>query len=123
MERREFTVLSAMALLGGPTITLTGCGGGNPMGASGMGGGSVTGAISANHGHAATVTSAQLTTAGALSLHIQAQADHDHVISLTGPQVVDIRGGSTVAIESTETNDHHHTVTFAGGSRSSGSGY
>lgn len=122
MERRRFTVFSAMAMLGGPTITLTACGG-NPMGASGMGGGSVSGAISANHGHAATVTSAQLTTGGALSLHIQAQADHDHVVSLTGSQVVNIRGGNTVAIESTETNGHHHTVTFAGGSRSSGSGY
>jgi hypothetical protein len=122
MERREFTVLSALALLGGATITVTGCGG-NPMGASGMGDGSVNGAISANHGHAAAVTAAQLNAGGDLSLHIQAQADHDHVVALTRTQVVSIRGGGTVAIESTETKDHHHTVTFAGGSRSSGSGY
>jgi hypothetical protein len=121
MERREFNVLSALALLGGATITVTGCG--NPMGASGMGDGSVNGAISANHGHAATVTAAQLMDGGDLSLHIQAQADHDHVVALTRTQVVNIRGGSTVAVESTETNDHHHTVTFAGSSRSSGSGY
>ena len=123
MERREFNVLSALALLGGATITVTGCGGGNPMGASGMGGGSVTGAISANHGHAATITGAQLDAGGDLSLHIQFQADHDHLVALTAAQVVDIRNGNSVARESTETNDHHHTVTFAGGSRNSGSGY
>lgn len=54
MERRESNVLSALALLGGATITVTGCGGGNPMGASGMGGGSVSGATSANHRHTVT---------------------------------------------------------------------
>lgn len=122
MERREFTALSALALLGGATITVTGCSG-NPAGASGMGGGSVTGAISANHGHAAAVTGAQLDAGGDLSVHIQFQADHDHVVALTSAQVVDVRNGKTVAKESTETNDHHHTVTFAGGSRNSGSGY
>jgi hypothetical protein len=121
MERRRFTVLSAMALLGGPTITLTGCGGGNPMGASGTGG--VNAAISANHGHAAMITAAELTAAGGLNLDIRGTADHTHNVSLTSSQVVNIGGGSTVATQSTETNAHHHTVAFAGGSRDSGSGY
>ena len=124
MERRRFTALSAMALLGGATITVTGCGGGgNPAGASGMGDGSVSGTISANHGHVATITAAELTTGGGLNLDIRGTADHTHSVAVTGSQVVDIRGGSTVAKESTETSDHHHTVTFAGGSRNSGSGY
>jgi hypothetical protein len=124
MERREFTVLSAFALLGGATITVSGCGG-NPMSASKIGDGRVNGTISANHGHSAVITAAELTEGGGLSLDIRGTADHTHAVVLTGSQVVDIRGGTTVAKQSTDTGGHDHMVTFSKGSDnpSSGPGY
>jgi hypothetical protein len=124
MERREFTVLSALALLGGATITVTGCGGGgNPMSASTTGDGSVSGTISANHGHVATITAADLGSNGDLTLNIQGTASHNHVVAITAADVVSVRGGRTVAKESSDTDGHTHTVTFAKGSQNSGSGY
>jgi hypothetical protein len=129
MTRREFNVLSALALLGGATISVTGCGGAQSMtSATATGDGSVDGTISANHpaghAHAATITGAQLTDGGDLSLNIQFQADHNHVVSLTAAEVVAIHGGSTVAKQSTETEAHSHLVTFAkGGNDNSGPGY
>jgi hypothetical protein len=123
MERREFTVLSALALLGGATITVSGCGGGgNPMSGPTTGDGSVGGTISANHGHVATISAAELTGGGGLNLDIRGTADHTHTVALTGSQVVDIRGGATVAKQSTDTAGHDHMVTFDKGSGTPGSG-
>src|SRR5262245_3757373 len=94
MQRREFTAAMALALLGGATITVTGCGGGsgygggggNPTG-PGTGGGSDYGPggdmdpgggevaqISANHGHRAVITRAQLNAADGFDLDIQGEA-------------------------------------------------
>ena len=126
MERREFTVLSALALLGGATITVSGCGGGggNPMSGPTTGDGSVSGAISANHGHAAMITAAELTSGGGMNLDIRGTADHTHTVALTGSQVVQIRGGSSVAKQSTDTGGHSHMVTFdKGAPGSTGPGY
>ncbi|HET7291112.1 MAG TPA: hypothetical protein VFM88_01680 [Vicinamibacteria bacterium] len=132
IERREFTAAMALALLGGATITVSGCGGGgggyggggNPAGSTGGGGGDygpggnmdpgggTVGQISANHGHRALVTRAELTSGNDLSLDIQGEAPHTHLVILTAAEVASIRGGARVSKGTTTTEAHQHNVTF-----------
>jgi hypothetical protein len=130
LDRREFTVQSALALLGGVTITITGCGGGNSMTGSSGGNSSpnAVGAISDNHGHSAVISSAQLTAGNGMSLNIQDAADHPHMVDLTGTEITQIRNGQTVVKASTSTASaaysmHSHTVSFARSNAPSGPGY
>jgi hypothetical protein len=113
LTRREFTLESALALLAGVTITITGCGGDD--------GGSTTspspvadasGTISANHGHAATISAAELTAGLGVRLDIRAQATHPHIVELTSDEVTRIRARQQVSKVSTTDNNHSHTVTF-----------
>jgi hypothetical protein len=130
--RREFTVAMALAMLGGATITIAaaGCGGsgygggGNPAGNSGGEGsdygaggntdpsGGTVGSITANHGHRAVVTSAQLTAGLGLALDIQGSATHTHAVELSGAEVVAIRDRQRVSKGSSTSDAHSHTVTF-----------
>jgi len=70
------------------------------------------GTISANHGHVAVVTSAQLLGGNAVSLNIQGTASHTHTVELSAGEIAQIRGGTRVGKDSTNTNGHMHTVTF-----------
>jgi len=72
----------------------------------------VNGSISANHGHTAVVTSAQITAASAISLNIQGTAAHPHTIELSQAELVSLRSRQTVTKDSTNVNNHIHTVTF-----------
>ena len=115
MTRREFTVEAVMALLAGVTITVSGCGGGSsnsPTSPTPAASADVAGTVSANHGHTATITSMQVSTAGAVTLNIQGTATHPHTIALTADEVRQI--GSRVQITKTSSSDagHTHTVTF-----------
>jgi hypothetical protein len=124
LTRREFTVESILALLAGVTITVSGCGGGysssptaptpttNTPPPTTTSTQDVSGAISANHGHVATVTSAQITTANAVSLNIQGTATHNHVVSVTADQIRMIAARTQVAVQSTNNDGHEHMVTF-----------
>jgi hypothetical protein len=124
LTRREFTVESILALLAGVTITVTGCGGytspssPSPTPTPGGGGGGTTttqdvsGVVSANHGHIATVTSAQITAANEVTLNIQGNATHNHVVSLTADQIRSIAARTQVAVMSTTDSGHNHMVTF-----------
>ncbi len=131
IQRREFTAAMALALLGGATITVSGCGGGsgnggggNPTGPGAGGGddygpggnmdpgGGAVGLISANHGHRAVITRAELTAGNGLSLDIQHEATHNHTVQLSGAEVVSIRDGGRVSKGSSTTEAHQHTVTF-----------
>lgn len=116
--RREISVQAALALLGGATITLMGCGGSS-------GGSDPTPtpsptpvpdksatSISANHGHTAVITSAQLTAGGGLSLSIQGTSAHDHTFDLTGAEVVQIREGTAVTKTSALVFGHTHDIRF-----------
>jgi hypothetical protein len=111
LTRREFTLESALAILGAATITITGCGDDddNGTGPSGQG---EAGTISANHGHQITITAAQITAGGALSLDIRGSATHPHTISLTAAQVASIGQNQQVSVVSTTEELHSHTVTF-----------
>jgi len=114
ISRREFTRESVLAMLAGVAITISGCGGDNndsPTGPTTSG--NVNGTVSANHGHIATVTAAEITAGGALAaLDIRGNADHPHTVSLTAAQVTQIGNRQQVVVTSTTDNAHQHTVTF-----------
>jgi hypothetical protein len=134
LDRREFSVAAALALLllGGATITI-GCGGGSsnptsptstptptPAPAPSPSGGNIAGVVAANHAapHLAVITAAQLTAGIGLSLDIRGEAFHSHTLTLTGAQVTQIAAAARVSEVSSRDNHsdgsgpHSHTVTF-----------
>ncbi len=125
LSRRQFTRESVLALLSGVVITVTGCGsdsgspttpstggdGGNGGGGGGNVGG-VDGTVSANHGHIATVTDAQVDAGNDVSLDIRGNADHTHTVNLTGAELTQIGNGEQVVVTTTTTQAHMHRVTF-----------
>jgi hypothetical protein len=120
LDRREFTLQSAMAILSAATITISGCGGGgsspaptpNPNPNPNPGPGDVAGTITGNHGHTATISAAVLTAANAIQLDIRGGADHPHTVSLSASEVTMIGARQTVSKVSTNDQGHSHTVTF-----------
>lgn len=119
IDRREFTRLSLLGMLSGVAITISGCGGGgggtNDPTPPTTSGGDKVGSISANHGHAVTITSAQLTAGGDLRLTligVSGVSEHSHTLDLTAAEVVSIRDGARVSKPSSTDDAHTHTVTF-----------
>jgi hypothetical protein len=116
-SRREFTAAAVMAMLAGVTVTISGCGGGG-------GGGSPTqpnnppasgdrlGNVSANHGHEARITAAQLAAGNEVTLQIRGTSDHPHTVVLSAAEVASIAAGQRVGKASSEEDFHTHTVTF-----------
>ncbi len=123
IDRREFAKEASLAFLSGVTVTVSACGGG---GGSGSGPttsttpppantGDEVGEVSANHGHQAIITAAQLMAGGALQLDIAGTAGHSHSVSLPEQAVQDIRDAKPVQTVTTITSapdPHSHTVTF-----------
>ena len=119
LDRREFTLATALAALSGVTITISGCGGGggsSPTGPSNptppLGAGDKAGSISANHGHTAVITAAQLTAGAAVSLTLTVGDGHTHAVTLSAAEVTQIAGNTRVSKESSSDTGHSHTVTF-----------
>lgn len=119
ISRREFTLAAAMAVLSGVAISVTGCGGsdsGSPAApspaASSSASSDKTGAISANHGHAAVIASAQLGASGGITLNIQGTSAHPHTVALSGSDLSAIAANQRVSKESSNDAGHTHTVTF-----------
>jgi len=121
LDRREFTLAAIIAMLSGVTITISGCGGGSSSPSSPSSpaptptpaaSGDKMGSISANHGHTVTITAAQLTAGGDVTLLLTEGSGHTHNVSLTGGEVVQVRDNQKVAKESTSNSGHSHTVTF-----------
>jgi hypothetical protein len=117
LDRREFTLRSVMAVLSGVAISISGCGGGgggspttpnNPPPASG----DRIGSISADHGHRAVITAAELSAANAVTLQIRGSSDHPHTLQLSAAEVASIAAGQRVGKASSEDDFHTHTVTF-----------
>jgi len=123
LDRRSFNVAWAYALLGGAAISI-GCGSDTPTGSSSNNSGSGSnsggtasatdkeGQVSANHGHRALITAAQLTAGNDLEMNIQDTGTHGHTIRLTAAQIVSVRNGTRVSVETSTTQSHTHTVTF-----------
>ena len=119
--RREFTEQSLLLLLSGVTVTISACGSDSPAPSPisttttttpGSTQTDVTGVVSANHGHIATITAAQITAANAVSLNIQGQATHAHTVNLTAAQIGQVAQKQQVAVPSSTDSGHSHTVTF-----------
>ena len=123
LGRREFTVASAMAVLSGVAITVTGCGG------SSSSGGSPTtpstpatpapapsadkvGTVGSNHGHSAVIEAAKLASPEEVSLDITGTSSHPHTVALSADEVERIGAGTRVSKESSTDASHSHTVTF-----------
>jgi len=70
------------------------------------------GAISANHGHVARITGAQLTAGGALQLDITGNATHPHTVVLSSADVMNIAANMPVSRQSSTNSGHSHTVSF-----------
>jgi hypothetical protein len=125
--RRQFTQEASLAFLAGVSVSVAACGGGSGSGGSGDDGygpptsgtppttvpaGSKSGNVSSNHGHEATITSAELQAGGAVAVNIAGTAGHPHMVELPAQAVQEIRDGRKVQKESTVTDGHSHTVTF-----------
>jgi hypothetical protein len=109
-DRREFALAAMLAVLGGVSVTIT----------SGCSGSPATppppppdnhGAISNNHGHVATITSAQFAANGDVVLNLQGTASHNHTLALTADELLQVANGQTLAKTCSMTS-HMHTVTF-----------
>jgi len=117
--RREFTLQSVLALLAGVVITVDGCGGSSTSPSpsptpspSPAPAADVNGSVSANHGHVAVITAAQITAGNSVSLNIQGTATHPHTVELAAADLVSLRNRTAVNKDSTNNNNHVHTVTF-----------
>ena len=113
--RRQFTERGLLVLLGGVAVTVSGCGGGSgggsPSGPT-AGPGDKLGIISANHGHSAVITAAQLAAGGAVTLSIRGSSDHPHSVDLSAQEVQAIAANQTVTKTSSDDDSHTHNVTF-----------
>jgi hypothetical protein len=121
LTRREFSLEAAMAILSGVAITISGCGGSsNPAAASvppapqptPAPSGDNVGTISANHGHSAVITGAELAAGSGFALDIRGSANHTHSVTLSDADIRAIAGGQQVARVSSSSGGHDHTVTF-----------
>ena len=111
MDRREFTGRALLAMFAGVTVTISGCGSDNgtepspPVTDK-------TGTIANNHGHTATITAAQQTAGGGVTLNIQGTSSHDHVLVLSKSEVEWIKGGLQMAKDCEMNRSHQHTISF-----------
>ena len=115
IDRREFTLQFALALLSGATITVvSACGGGgsagNPNSPSRSPGDGAVGSVTANHGHVVSISNAQLTAGNEVTLDIRGSADHPHTVTLTPAQVMQIAAQQRVSVQSSTDDAHAHTV-------------
>ncbi len=116
LTRREFTLESALAMLAGVTITISGCGDDdspttNPTPPAA----DKTGTVSTDAGHThtgATITAAQFTAGNAITLTLTGAATHTHTVALSQAELTQISAGTRVQKTSSLDNAHTHTVTF-----------
>jgi hypothetical protein len=121
IDRRDFALQAALLALSGVTITLSACGDDdNPSGstptttttAPPAPSADEVGSISANHGHTAVITGAQLAAGGAINLDISGTAGHMHTVQLSAAEVGQIAAQARVTKTSSTDGGHNHDVTF-----------
>ena len=113
LTRRQFTLDAALALLAGCVITVSeACSGKTPTTPTAPPS-DVSGTISANHGHAYTITGAQITAGAAIvSVSIMGTATHPHTISVSQNELVTLKNRQAITVTSSTDNGHQHAVTF-----------
>jgi hypothetical protein len=115
LTRREFTLEAALAILAGCLITIseTACGSStSPSAPSTANPADINGAVSANHGHVAVITGAQITAGNAIALDIRGTATHTHTVSISQGDLTTLKNRQPVVSNSTTDSGHSHTVTF-----------
>jgi hypothetical protein len=115
LSRREFTLDAALAILSGCVITIgdIACGSTSSTAPSSAPPADVTGNISANHGHVAVITSAQITAGAAIvALDIHGTAGHTHTLSISQADLTSLKNKQAVTSVSTTDSAHSHSVTF-----------
>ena len=117
LDRREFSLAAALAVLSGVSITISACGGGSsspttPTPTPTPSSGDKIGAISANHGHVAVITAARLASPTDVDLDITGTAGHSHHVTLSAAEIGQIAGNARVTKTSTTDSGHNHDVTF-----------
>ena len=70
-------------------------------------------AITGNHGHALTVPRTDLDSTVDITYNIQAQADHNHTVTLSAAQLAQLKAGQMVTVTSSTTFSHNHAVTVS----------
>jgi len=114
LSRRQFTLQAALAILAGCVITIsdTACGSSTTTPSS-TPTGDVNGSVSANHGHVAVITAAQINAGtGIVALDIHGTATHTHTLSISQADLAALKNKQTVTSLSTTDSEHSHTVTF-----------
>jgi hypothetical protein len=126
LDRRQFSLAAALAVLSGVAITISSaCSSSNSYMPSSpsptptptpnptpAATGDKMGVISNNHGHVAIITGAQLTAGNAIQLDIRGSATHTHTVSLSAADIATIAASQQVARQSSTDSGHSHTVTF-----------
>ena len=112
ITRREFCEGAIMAG-GSVLLLLQGCGGGggetNPPPGSSCGASGA--AISLNHGHTLVIASVDLDSMADETYSIRGAADHDHTVTLTVPQLQQLKAGRSVTAMASVSAAHSHVVT------------
>lgn len=119
LDRRTFTVQAALLALSGVSITVGGCGGGGGSPTTGnppptAGPGDKVGTISANHGHSAVISAAELVRGTDFDLNIRGSSGHPHTVRVTAADLTQIAAGTRVTRTSSNDDGHTHDVTFNG---------
>ena len=118
LTRREFTLEAALAILAGCVITISdsACGKSTPSTTptpTPVNPSDVNGNVSANHGHVAVITGAQITAGTAIvALDIRGTATHAHTLAISQADLTTLKNRQTITSLSTTDSGHSHTVTF-----------
>jgi hypothetical protein len=114
LTRRAFTLDAALALLAGCVITISdACGSSSPTPVTPTPTPvDVTGVVSANHGHTAVITGAQITAGNAVALNIQGTSSHPHTLSISQSDLQTLKNRQAISSASSTDSGHSHTVTF-----------
>ena len=113
MDRRTFVKNAGLVTTWlGISVVVQACSSDDdPVAPAGGTPGDVAGVIGSNHGHAVTITAAQITAGGAVTLDMTG-GTHGHQVDLTALQVGEIGAGDPVTTPSTSDSGHSHTVIF-----------
>jgi hypothetical protein len=115
LTRRQFTLDAALALLAGCVITVSEACGSSSTSPSNSSSSptDINGNVSANHGHVAVVTGAQITAGTAIvSMNIMGMATHNHTIAVSQSELLSLKNRQAITVNSTTDSGHQHAVTF-----------
>jgi hypothetical protein len=116
ITRKQFLATGLAAAGAAAGVAAAGCGGDDDGGGGGSSGGDCSNSdasveIGSNHGHGATVTSAEVTAGAAVVKDIQGGATHSHNLELSTADIEKLKGGGSVTKQSTGGPGHEHSVT------------